>query len=325
MPDESNPHPSVDPLLPAGKRSIDDAGDGVTRRSFLLAGSGFVAAAALRPRTADAATSAPRPIKKAVKYGMVQAGTTVREKFLLLRQLGFDGVELDSPSNLDPTEVLEARDESGLAIHGVVDSVHWSKPLSDPDPAVRAAGRAGLETALTDASRYGASTVLLVPAVVRKDVSYRDAYTRSQAEIRRVLPQAESTGVQIAFENVWNQFLLSPLEAARYVDEFESSSVGWYFDVGNIVNYGWPEHWIDTLGPRIAKLDIKEFSRTRRDRDGLWEGFKVELLEGDCDWPAVMAALDRNGFRGWATAEIPGGDATRLEDIAARMDRIIVS
>ena len=162
-----------------------------------------------------------------------------------------------------------------------------------------------------------------MPAVVNKQISYADAYTRSQAEIRKVLPLAEELQVKIALENVWNNFLLSPLEYAQYIDAFDSPWIGAYFDVGNIVNYGWPEHWIRTLGHRILKLDIKEFSRQKRDDEGLWKGFGVELGEGDCDWPAVNQALNDIGYSGWATAEIRGGDTARLKDIAMRMDRIL--
>ncbi|MDE2956843.1 MAG: sugar phosphate isomerase/epimerase [Bacteroidota bacterium] len=263
-------------------------------------------------------------IRKAVKFGMVEEeGMSILEKFQLLNDLGFDGVEMDSPSSLDRDEVIAARDAVGLPIHGVVDSVHWQKTLSDADPAVRAEGVAGLRTALDDAAAYGASTVLLVPAVVNKNVSYADAYTRSQAEIRKVLPMAEELGVRIAIENVWNMFLLSPLECARYVDEFETDAIGWYFDVGNIVNYGWPEHWIRTLGHRILKLDIKEYSRSKRDQEGPYAGFRVPLGEGDCDWPEVVKALDDIGYEGWATAEIAGGDTERLREIAERMNRIL--
>ena len=267
--------------------------------------------------------SAQGSIKKAVKFGMIEEDLSILEKFKLLQTLGFDGVEMDSPSDLDRDEVIAARDETGLPIHGVVDSVHWRKTLSDPDPAVRAEGLDGLKTALDDAHAYGASTVLLVPAVVNKDVSYADAYQRSQEEIRKVLPMAQEHGVKIAIENVWNMFLLSPLEAARYIDEFESEWIGWYFDVGNVVNYGWPEHWIHTLGSRILKLDIKEYSREKRDNEGPYAGFRVFLGEGDCDWPTVTQALADIGYEGWATAEVAGGDTARLRDIAERMDRIL--
>ena len=221
--------------------------------------------------------------------------------------------------------MLKAGDATGVEIPGVVDLVHWRQTLGDPDPAVREAGRRGLKTAIRDCKFYGGTSVLLVPAVVRKDVSYDEAYTRSQAEIRKVLPLAEELGIRIAFENVWNQFLLSPLEAARYVDEFENPRVGWHFDVGNIVNSGWPAHWIKILNKRIFKLDIKEFSREKMNQEGLRTGFRVPLLEGDCDWPRVMKGLDDIGYRGWGAAEVRGGDRERLGEISQRMDRIYAS
>ncbi len=247
-------------------------------------------------------------LKKAVKFGMIEEDLTILQKFELLKSLGFDGVEMDSPSDLDVDEVVAARDTAGLPIHGVVDSVHWRQTLSDADSAVREAGLDGLKIALNDAHAFGASTVLLVPAVVKKDVSYDDAYSRSQTEIRKVLPMANDLGVKIAIENVWNRFLLSPLEAARYVDEFESDMIGWYMDVGNIVTFSWPEQWIRILGHRVLKLDIKEYSRAKRDEEGPYAGFRVALGEGDCNWPEVLNALDEIGYEGWATAEIPGGD-----------------
>lgn len=300
------------------------------RRDFVkMTGAGLagmsLAAGGLAPlhASARAVSRARGRIKKAVKFGMVEEDLSILEKFELLKSLGFDGVEMDSPSDLDRDEVIQARDASGLPIPGVVDSIHWQKTLSDPDPAVRAEGLDGLKTALADAHAYGATTVLLVPAVVNKDVSYAEAYDRSQAEIRNVLPLAEELGVKVAIENVWNHFLLSPLEAARYIDAFESAWIGWHFDVGNVVNYGWPEHWIRTLGPRILKLDIKEYSREKRNNEGPYAGFRVPLGEGDCDWPAVVEALEEIGYEGWATAEIPGGDTARLRDIAERMDRIL--
>lgn len=267
----------------------------------------------------DRAPGERRDIRCSLKYGMVTEGSTVLEKFQLLADLGYDGVELDSPSNLDLSEVAEAMDATGLVVPGVVDSVHWRDTLGDPDPEVRARGREGLETALRDAARLGATTALLVPAVVNQSISYADAYERSQLEIRRVLPLAEELGVTIAFENVWNNFLLSPLEAARYIDEFESRHVGWYLDVGNIVLYGWPEHWVEALGPRIAKLDIKDYSRSKLDNEGRWKGFGVGIGEGDAGWPRVMAALDRVGYEGWASAEVGGGGSARLAEILERM------
>jgi len=190
--------------------------------------------------------------------------------------------------------------------------------VSDPDPAVRGAGLEGLKQSLRDAKRYGASSVLFVPAVVKKEVSYADAYRRSQEEIRKALPLAEELGVRIAIENVWNQFLLSPLEAARYVDEFNSPWVGWHFDVGNILKFGFPEQWIRILNKRILKIHLKEYSAKR--------GFDVEFLKGDDDWPAVMKALDEIGYTGWAIAEQDGANSPEgLQKLAGEIDRILES
>ncbi|MCY4224321.1 MAG: TIM barrel protein [Bacteroidetes bacterium] len=293
------------------------------RRDFLRAGAMGAVAVSLGSSTVIAQTQ-KGTIKKAVKYTMIdEPSLSMTEKFQLLKNLGYDGVELESPNEFDTQEVIAARDSVQFPIHGIVDSVHWTQPLSSPDPEVRSAGVDGLNTAIRDAHAYGASTVLLVPAVVNKDISYADAYTRSQMEIRKVLPLAQELGIKIAFENVWNKFLLSPLECARYVDEFEHDHVGWYFDVGNVVTYGWPEHWIEVLGSRILKLDIKEYSRNKGDTEGPFAGFEVPLGQGDCDWPAVNVALESIGYEGWATAEVPAGDRNYLKDVASRMDRIL--
>jgi hexulose-6-phosphate isomerase len=254
-------------------------------------------------------------------WGTIGVKGSVVEKMKAAKEAGFQGVEMMSHMNQD--EVVRARDEAGVIIPSVCGEHHWAKPLSSPDPKVREEGLEALQQTLRDAKRYGASSVLLVPAVVNKETSYVDAYMRSQAEIRKAIPLAEELGVKIAVENVWNQFLLSPLEAARFVDEFHSPAVGWHFDVGNVINYGWPEQWIRVLGQRIQKLHIKEFSRKKRDDEGLWKGFNVPLLEGDDDWPAVMKALDEVGYTGWAITEQGGGDSPaglrdqRLEKILA--------
>lgn len=299
------------------------------RREFLASSAAAALAATLAPRSSHAAPAGTprraRDIRKALKYGMIGAGSSVLDKFRIARDAGFEGVEMDSPTDLDLDEVLRARDETGLVIPGVVDSVHWSRTLSDADPAVRDAGRAALETALRDCKALGGTSVLLVPAVVNKHVAYADAYTRSQAEIRRVLPLAADLGIAVAIENVWNNFLLSPIEAARYTDELDSPWIGWHLDPGNLVAFAWPEHWIRTLGRRILKLDCKDYSRRKQDEQGRWKGFEVEIGEGDTDWPACMRALDEVGYRGWLAAEVGGGDADRLRDIARRMDAIIAS
>lgn len=288
---------------------------GPSRRQFLAGAAALAAAPALGRRAA--------PFRKAAGLGMVEGARDLREAFQMLRDSGFEGVELDAPNGYALDQVLRARDDSGLLIHGVVDSQHWSKPFNHPDPAVRAAGVEALEQAVSAAHDYGAGTVLVVPAVVGKDMPYAQAWELSQAEIRKVLPLAAEKQVQLAVEEVWNQFLMSPLEFARYVDAFDSPAVRAYFDVGNVIDWGWPEQWIQVLGARIARVHVKEFSRRKRDQEGLWKGFEVELLEGDNDWPAVMAAFRAAGVGGWMTAEVGGGGRTRLAEVAARMDRIL--
>ena len=281
----------------------------IDRRTFIRTSTAALGAAALAPSLVSAQTAAPakRQIKKGIMWETVGIKGSVLEKFKAIKEAGYEGVEPSSHMNQD--EVLKAFEATGLQAASVCCSTHWSKPVTDPNPAVRAAGVEGLKQALRDAKRYGATSVLFVPGIVNKQVAYDDAYQRSQAAVRQAVPLAEELGVRIAFEDVWNNFLLSPLEAARYVDEFKSPMVGWHFDCGNIINYGWPEQWIRILGPRIAKLHIKEFSRKKADKEGKWAGFKVDLLEGDDDWPAIMKALDDVGYTGWAITEQGGADS----------------
>jgi hexulose-6-phosphate isomerase len=217
---------------------------------------------------------------------------------------------------------LEAKQKTGLEIPGVVNSQHWKLPLSHPDPAIRKQCADSVIESLNDCKMYGGTTVLLVAGVVNEKISYADAYKRTQEEIKKLLPHAEKTGIKIAIENVWNNFLISPLEAARYVDEINHPLLGWYFDIGNILRYGWPEHWIETLDKRIMKLDVKEYSRKKQNDEGLWKGFDVELMEGDNNWPVIMQSLEKIGYNGWASAEVPGGDRERLKVIIDRMNKI---
>ncbi|MEX2462945.1 MAG: sugar phosphate isomerase/epimerase family protein [Balneolaceae bacterium] len=254
---------------------------------------------------------------------------SIMEKFMMLKDAGFHGVE--PGSGLARNEILDAKDASGLDIPSVVVSTHWSQPLSSPDSSVREAGLKGLITAIEDAHTFGAGCVLLVPGVVNESVSYDDAYHRSQHEIRKAIPLAKELGVVIAIENVWNQFLLSPMEAARYVDEFESDSVGWYMDVGNIMNIGFPEQWIRILGKRIAMVHIKEYSMEKRNEEGPWAGFRVNYLEGDSNWPEIMKALKDVGYDGgYGIAEPAYRDQSLphtqwlSEYVSDRMDQIFV-
>lgn len=274
------------------------------------------------------ASGSPLPrakVRKALKdymFAKLPGGPT--EKFKALKEMGFEGVELSSPVG-NTAQFREAAEKSGIAIDGLVLSTHWGQPFSSNDPKQREASVKALEKSLRDARELGADSVLVVPAVVNKDVSYAAAWDRSIEEIRKVLPVVEETGVRIAFENVWNNFLLSPLEAARYVDEYNHPLVGWHFDTGNIVRYGFPEQWVRILGSRVFKLDIKEFSTKKMDAEGTWKGFGVNLLDGTMDWKAIMAALAEVGFDGWGTSEMSAGDEAYLKDHSQRMDKIFAS
>ncbi len=293
----------------------------MTRRSFLAASASTTLLAAAAPSTFAAAASGPRKLRKGIMWGTVGVKGSVLEKMQAVKAAGFDGVE--PMGGMDVEEMQRALKETGMQAGSVCCHTHWAKPLSDPNPATRAAGLAGLEQSLRDAKAYGAPSVLLVPAVVNDKISYDDAWNRSIAEIRKAVPLAKSLGVRISIENVWNNFLLSPMEAARYVDEFKSPFVRWHFDVGNIIHYGWPEQWVRILGPRIQTLHIKEYSRAKSDKQGKWAGFDAEFLTGDNHWPAVMKALDDIHFSGWAIAEQGGaGSPEGLVKLSREMDRI---
>lgn len=297
----------------------------MNRRNFVKAGAGLAALLTSMPVSSPAtAASGKRTLHKAIMYETVGLKGSVMEKFQAVKAAGFEGIE--PMSHMNQQEVLAAFKETGLRPASVCCSTHWKKPLSDPDPAVRAEGIKGMQQALNDAKAYGATSVLLVPAVVNQKVPYNDAYSRSQEEIRKLIPLATELNVRIAIENVWNHFIMTPLEAARYVDEFQSPAIGWHFDVGNIIAFGWPEQWIRILNKRIAKLHIKEFSRKKMNTEGLPKGFDVDFLEGDDDWPVVMKALDDIGYNGWGIAEQPGGDTLEgLHHLSTKMDVIFAS
>jgi len=301
---------------------------GFIKSAALMAGAGAAAfaAPAAPASVSQAKTKVPNKValKKSLGFGMIKEDLSLTDKFKLIKDLGFDGVELNSPTEFNKSEIFDAKSKTGIELPSVVNKDHWKMPLSDPDPAVREKIIQSVAQSLQDVKDFGGDTVLVVPGVVNEKVGYEQAYITAINSIRELIPYAEKTGMQIALENVWNNFLLSPIEAKRFVDEINHPLVGWYFDAGNILRYGWPEHWIHTLNSRIMKLHIKEYSRKLMNEKGLWEGFKVNLLEGDNNWPVVMKAVsDINHKGGWLTAEVSGGDRNRLKDISERMDKII--
>jgi L-ribulose-5-phosphate 3-epimerase len=299
---------------------------GSTRREFLVRTATAVAlVGATVPGMAQGAPAAARrKLKKGVVVSMIGVKGTLTDKFKALKAAGFDGVQMDSPlpGEMPMNAVLAARDASGIEIEGAIDATHWSIPLSDPDARKRERALADLKTALRECKQMGGGSVLLVPGVVNRTTAYDEVWKRSQEVIRQAIPTAEETQVKIAIENVWNQFIMSPMEAVRYLDEINHPLVGWHFDTGNIVTYGWPEQWIRILGKRLFRVHLKDYSRKKRDDLGLWKGFDVELGEGDVDWAAVMKAFDEIGYDGWCTAEVPGGDEKRLKFLAQRIDSL---
>lgn len=259
--------------------------------------------------------------RKAVLISMLSADLPYAQRFASARQAGFDAIEMQTISREDEAaEIKDAATKSGLRIHSVMNADHWRFPLSSSDRDVVDRGVAGMETSLRNAALWGADAVLLVPAVVDQATSYRDAWTRSQRVIReRLLPLARELKVIVAVEEVWNKFLLSPIEFARYVDELDSPWLKAYFDVGNVVFYGFPQDWIRTLGPRTVKVHLKDFRLDRPNGRFAW----TNIGDGDIDWLEVRRAFDDAGYQGFFTTEVAAGDAAYLKDLAARVDRFL--
>lgn len=277
------------------------------RRQYLQTMATAGVANAITLAAASGQSGQGERIKRAVKFHMVKEDLSILDKFKLLSDLGFDGTEIHVTAKVDRREVNEAIEKTGVVVHGFLNS-------DKPD----------LVHAIDSAKYYGATSVLVVAGRVNAANPYDQVYQQQQDRLRAAVPHAEKQNINLLIENVWNGFLLSPLEMKRFIDELESPAIGAYFDVGNVVRTGWPDQWIRILGDRIKKLDIKEYSRKKQMQEGLRKGFDVEIGDGDCDWPAVRRALRDIGYEsGWATAEVPGGDRERLADIAKRMEKVL--
>lgn len=292
-----------------------------SRRGFLKTSSTATLATVLTP--AGNAAEGKLRLRKSLKHGMIKGAKSIAQKFALAKAAGFDGIEFDGPVPPDDlAQIKEASSASGLLVPGLVAGAA-GRMLALDDEAERKRGIERFSQALSDAKALGGNTVLLYPGIVNEKYRYDVVYGRLQESIAQLIPVSRETGVKIACENVWNNIFVSPLEARDFVDSFKSPQVGWYFDVGNVVRFGWPEHWIRILGPRILKLDIKEYSRKLQNDEGLWKGFRVKLGDGSVDWAEVMKALREINYRGgWGSAEVAGGDLKRLQDISRRMDRV---
>jgi hexulose-6-phosphate isomerase len=295
-----------------------------TRRDFLktsvLAGAGIAL-----PATGTAipsSTAAPSALKKSLVIYMLPEKLSYRDRFRLARDTGFDCIEAQTVT--DPRvaeEIKKAAEDTGIKIHSVMNMAHWEFPFSSADPAVVAKGVEGMKTSLHNAKLWGAQTVLLVPGVVNAQTRYQDAWTRSQQQIRQLIPLAAELKVIIAVEEVWNKFLLSPLEMARYVDEFKSPWLRAYLDVGNMVLYGYPQDWIRTLGKRIVRVHLKDFKVKSH---GSFVAEFVNLGDGEVDWAEVRKAFQEVGYSGPFTCEVDPGDEAYLRDLSARVDRLVL-
>jgi L-ribulose-5-phosphate 3-epimerase len=262
---------------------------------------------------------APLPIKKGLVFDMLPAKLTYAHRMKLARDAGFDVVQAPTtPDEKEAEEIKKAADSANIRIDSVMNMDHWKYPLSSADSAVVEKSLAGIRTSLRNAKLWGSDAVLLVPGVVNTQTSYRDAWTRSQTQIRKLLPLAEELKIVIAIEEVWNKFLLSPLEMAAYIKEFQNPWIQAWFDVGNVMFYGYPQDWIRTLGKSIVEVHLKDFKRKENGYE--W----VNLGDGDVDWEAVREAFREIGYSGSAICELAGGDEAYLRDLSHRVDRLVL-
>lgn len=305
-------------------------GEVVNRREFIAGSAASVAATGISLAAGVAVSgcaeaSPPKRAgapKKAVLFPMLPNALSLEDRFKLARDVGFQGVE--APPITDAAEcekMRSAAEKAGIPIHSVIYG-GWDPPLTHPDAAAREKSIQNAEAALRGAKRMGADGILLVPGVVNAQTRYVDAYKHATEGIKRLIPVAEELRMLINVEEVWNNFLLSPMEFAAFVDSFKSRWVNAYFDVGNVVTFAWPEDWIRTLGKRIRKVHLKDY----KGGPGLFGGNKgsfVNLREGSINWPEVRRALGEIGYEGFMTTELGGGDEAYLRDVSARVDRII--
>ena len=305
--------PSRREFLKSSVTTACSTGLGVCGLAELLAGSPASSGVLATP------PPAPLPIKKGVLLEMLPAKLSYAERMKLARDVGFEVIQAPTtPDEREAEAIKKAADAASVRIDSVMNMDHWKYPLSSADPAVVEKSLAGMRTSLHNAKLWGSDAVLLVPAVVNAQTSYREAWSRSQAQIRKLLPLAEELKIVIAIEEVWNKFLLSPLEMSRYIGEFQSPWIQAWFDVGNVVLYGYPQDWIRTLGKSIAKVHLKDF---KRKKDGYeW----VNLGDGDVDWEAVREAFREIGYAGSAICELDGGDEAYLRDVSRRVDRLVL-
>ncbi|MDI9432402.1 MAG: sugar phosphate isomerase/epimerase family protein [Planctomycetota bacterium] len=265
--------------------------------------------------------------------GGLEATLPVADAMAQAKDLGFDAIELGIASQGVLThqttaaqceQIVAKAKKLGIEIAGVASGESWGSSPSDDDPAVRARIIDFTKKALQVTKWLGTDAYLFVPGAVdvfflekSPVVPYDVCYERAKDAVSQLVPTAQKLGVTLAIENVWNKFLLSPLEMRDFIDSFQSDAIGSYFDVGNVLLTGYPDQWIRILGKRIARIHVKDFKRSV----GTAEGF-VDLLEGDVDFEAVKAALNEIGYDGYVTAEMLPYQPGRPQKTAAAMKKI---
>ena len=253
-------------------------------------------------------------MKKGINIWSFPQGT-IKENLTLAKNAGFEGVELalngEGELSLRSTEreiqdVRKQAEDLGLQLYSLSCGLCWDYRLSDDDPSMRQKAKDMIKKQLETAKILGADTVLVIPGVVNvefsnpeKKVAYDVVYERALEGLNELKTYAESLQVNIGLENVWNKFLLSPMEMRDFIDVVGSDYVGSYLDVGNTLYCGYPEDWVRILGKRIKKVHFKDY---RMQAGGL-HGF-VDLLAGDVDYPEVVKALREIGYGDWVSAEM---------------------
>ncbi|MHB1151580.1 MAG: sugar phosphate isomerase/epimerase family protein [Eubacteriales bacterium] len=254
--------------------------------------------------------------RKSIYLDCIGSGST-EEKLVAAAAAGFAAVEMPSIPENERAAVKELFKKYDLICPSIMTTGAWNYPATSPDADIRAKSADCFKLAVDTATDMGCDTILTVPGAVTPDITYEMAWENGARTLAMVVPYAEAKGITMAIENVWNKFLLSPREMVQFVDSFGSDYVKSYFDIGNIVIYGFPQHWIKSLGSRIKRVHIKGFAMKG------FESFAwTQLLESTIDWKAVTSALKEIGYDGWVTAEL-GPDARGLKGIAEDMDHIL--
>lgn len=253
-------------------------------------------------------------MKKGINLYAIPGKISFDEAFAMLKKANFDGVELNMEGNkredgnlslhyncteAELTEIRELAKKHSLKITSLVTPLLWAYPLTSGDVSIREKGKDAIKKLIDYAEFFGSDTVLVVPGSVTEDIYYDEAYENALMTLKELKSYAEEKKVAIGVENVWNKFLLSPLEMRDFIDKMDSPFVGAYFDIGNVVVNGYPEQWIKILGNRIKKLHAKGFKNSV----GNITGF-VNLLEGDINWEKVMQEIKNIGYDDFLTAEL---------------------